>query len=263
MLLRIIPEVDRAWIVERDDSEHPDRVYDVWKYLDMRYGTRHQQRLHDKLVAYEYVQQDAQESITNYVLRLKRLVEELKTLGHAVDPLTHKLKLLRVNPTQGVNQAVHDMHMTNLRSVMEDLTIEAIEDKLIMYQQLLLEQQRASQIKRVYAASTVKSSAGPHRQQLDEALVAKLKAYGTDSAWVKVDHNSGQCPIHKQLGINALHRQADCPLRQEPCARQAIAIMDERRRAFNRTSKTSNKRPGAPGTRPAPSIKQGVRFHNK
>jgi hypothetical protein len=71
----------------------------------MRYGTCHQQRLHDKLITYEYVQQDAQESITNYVLRLKRLVEELKTLGHAVDPLTHKLKLLRVNPTQGVKSS--------------------------------------------------------------------------------------------------------------------------------------------------------------
>jgi hypothetical protein len=85
--------------VERDDHEHPDKVYDVWKYLDMRYGTRQQQRLHEKLLAYEYVQQAAQESITHYVLRLKRIVEELKTLGHAVDPLTHKLKILRVNRT--------------------------------------------------------------------------------------------------------------------------------------------------------------------
>jgi hypothetical protein len=249
MLLRIIPEVDRAWIVERDDHEHPDKVYDVWKYLDMRYGTRQQQRLHEKLLAYEYVQQAAQESITDYVLRLKRIVEELKTLGHAVDPLTHKLKLLRVNPAQGINQAVHDMHMTNLRSVMEELSIESIEDKLIMYQQLLHEQQRATQIKGVYAAATT---------TVDDQLLASIRSYtyGKDKPWIRVAYNSGQCPLHKQLGRDALNRGDACPLRELPAAQKAISIMDERRSEYNNSR--SNKRPTENGPRSgAAPIKQG------
>jgi hypothetical protein len=144
MLMRIIPESDRAWIVERDDQNCPDTVYDVWKYLDLRYGTKNQMRLHEKLIAYDHVQQGAQESTIDYVLRLKRTVEELATLGHTVDPLTHKLKLLRINPTKGTGQDVHDMFISTLRTMITTLSTEEIEEKLIMHQHSLMEQHRAT-----------------------------------------------------------------------------------------------------------------------
>jgi hypothetical protein len=236
MLMRIIPESDRAWIVERDDQNSPDTVYDVWKYLDLRYGTRNQMRLHEKLIAYEHMQQGPQESTVDRVLRLKRTVEELATLGHTVDPLTHKLKLLRVHPTKGTGQDVHDMFISTLRTMITAISTEEIEEKLIMHQQSLIEQQRATQnAKGVFAAvkTNPRNGAGHQRRGrgLDDATRQAIANYDRSAAW-KAVQNGNECAIHKQLGMTQNHKTKQCFLRQEPEAAAVVRSVDDRMQKY-------------------------------
>jgi hypothetical protein len=254
MLLRIIPESDRAWIVERDDQNNPDTVYSVWKYLALRYGTRNQMRLHEKLIAYEHIAQGQQESTTDYVLRLKRTVEDLATLGHHVDPLTHKLKLLRVNPTRGTGQDVHDMFISTLRTMITTLSIEDIEERLIMHQQSLLEQQRATQNAKTMIAA-VNTSQVPHRSRvpnrqlaqmrpMDPAINAALKRYSPNSEWVRKNPNEKkECAIHKQLGFSQRHHHKDCWLRNRPEAAGVVQSIDDRMASFGESRKIGGTKP--------------------
>jgi hypothetical protein len=256
LLMKIIPESDRAWIVERDDQDRPDTVYNIWKYLDLRYGTRNQMRLHEKLIAYEHVQQGPQESTIDYVLRLKRTVEELATLGHAVDPLTHKLKLLRLNPTAGTGQDVHDMFVSTLRTMITTLSTEEIEDKLIMHQQSLHEQKRATQnAKGVYAAGVFPKTQHPkgamhHRKShgLDDATRQALLNYDRSAAWKKVDHPN-ECAMHKQLGLTYHHKTKYCPLREAPEAAPVVQHIDERMQQYRTVRQAA--RPQANGAGPS------------
>lgn len=245
LLIQVLPESDKAWIVARDDTAAPDSVYTVWKYLEMRYGAHNEHRLHSKLSEYDMLVHKSNESTTDYVIRVKRLTEELYTLGHKVDPLTHKLKLLKVKPTAGTTQDVHDVFISTIRTQLKDLFVEDIEQKLITHEHSLREQQSTSGRNHVvgYAASSswrAKSSASNTPGPLSSQLLQAINAYKDTNPWIPIKRNSGECFIHKQLGESKVHLPRDCRLAAHPAAKAVVTRILKRRDDF-RSSRSGAK----------------------
>jgi phage-related protein len=198
-------------------------------------------RLHEKLMACENVLQEQQESTADYVIRLKRTVEELATRGHKVDPLTHKLKLLRVHPMRGTGQDVLDMFVSNLRELIEDLHVEKIKEKLIVHQQSLLEQQRATRNANAITVAAVNARQNPpwggptgQPRSLDPSVITALQGYNPTAAWIPRDTTQKkECAIHKQLGMSCKHNTRDCWLKGHPQAAHVVKSIEDRMSAFN------------------------------
>lgn len=158
VLTQIAPDTDGLWFTKLGLQW----AHQAWEELTRSYGQRTAIAVQQKLLDFDNTAQRPEETIKNWVVRLRREAKEISLMGSELVPHnTHKIKLLRVHPTPG-NELLFRNHLASIRTRLHTLTVEQLEEELINFEEgLAAEQQHVPLVMQ----STHKMSAMPSASQ--------------------------------------------------------------------------------------------------
>jgi hypothetical protein len=131
ILTQVSPDTDGLWFIKLGFKW----AHEAWDELCKAYGLRADITVQSKLLAFDSSAQRPNESIKNWVVRLHREVKEISLMSSETVPTsTHKIKLLRIQPTQG-NELLFRNLLASLRTRLHLLTLTQLEEELINFEE--------------------------------------------------------------------------------------------------------------------------------
>ena len=145
ILTQIAPETDGLWFTKLGLQWS----YQAWDELSRSYGQRAAIAVQQKLLDFDNTSQRPDETIKNWVVRLRREVKEICLMGSELVPSnTHKIKLLRIFPTPG-NELLFRNLLASIRTRLHLLTVQQLEEELINFEEGLTAEQQTVQVNQV------------------------------------------------------------------------------------------------------------------